>query len=131
MPDTATMTRFRLIMPEFADQTVYTSELLDVVISDASLEPSVEIWGSLWTIGVFNLAAHKLALWKRSQAAVGNAFGASVGGVNSIRTGDEQINFGAVGAATASGADASLKTTPYGLEYIRLRDNLVSAPLVV
>jgi hypothetical protein len=131
MADTATMTRFRLKFPEFADDTIYSSELLDVYIADASLEPSEVIWGNKWTQGVYLLTAHGLSLWKRSQAATANAFGASVGGVNSIRTGDESINFGAVGAATASAGEASFRTTPYGLEYIRMRSELVTTPFCV
>lgn len=116
------------IAPQYATED---PAVLVAFLSDAALQMAAPVWGRIFELGAANLAAHMLTLRDRSLATAGDGSGmAAVGGPNSIRTGGLSINFGAVGAATASGSEVALRTTPYGLEFLRLRSLLLTTPVV-
>jgi len=121
--------KLRGLWPEFASDPA--DAIVDLFIETATSQMSVTRWGKLFELGAITLAAHMLALRKRSLAAAGSALGGPVGGLTALSTGDESISFGAVGAATAGDEDTSLRTTPYGLEYLRLKSMLVLTPINV
>lgn len=125
----ASSDKLRALFPEFATDPL--DVVVDLFISTASGQISLTKWANYYEIGALTLAAHMLAVRKRSAAAAASTLGMPVGGLTALSTGDESISFGAVGAATADGEDVSLRTTPYGLEYLRLKSMLVLTPFSV
>jgi hypothetical protein len=117
--------------PEFADTSVYPDETVDKFLAWALAELDPETWDCHITAGSCALAAHLMAVAKKSSQAANAPFPAAAGGVSKLKTDQEEITFSAVGAATASGDEASYRTTPYGLEYLRLRERVVAGPLYV
>lgn len=121
----------RTLYPEFADTSAYPDATVTIFIDAAASELDVEVWGELFARGALALAAHMMALAKRSSGAAASTESLPGGAVTSMRTGDEAISFGAVGAATASPSEVSLRTTAYGLEYLRLEAKVIGSPLYV
>lgn len=112
-----------LVAAEFAG---LDTELLDAAIQQSALELDAATWGASYQRAVALLAAHALTLRQRSlDAGAGN--GAS-GAVVARRAGDLQVSFGA--ALGVLSPDAVYGTTPYGLEFIRLRQQLGSMAFV-
>lgn len=116
-----------LIAPQFDD---LLTETMDAAINAAMLQLAAPVWAELFEAGVANLAAHILTL-RAKAVLLADAEIAAAGPVASVKTGDLAVTFGAVGAATASGGEASLRTTSYGLEYLRLRSMLAAQPFVI
>ena len=98
-------------------------------------------WGTLRAKGIAYLAAH--LAWTSDPTLRGAANSAAsvtagASGVTSRGTGDWSEGYGAGGAAavaghsTASLGDKALATTPYGVEFVRLRNSLAArAPFVI
>lgn len=105
--------------PAFADASAWPDVVVQLALTDAALELEEDVWCLRFDPGTIALAAHMLELGARTSAA--GAGNAGQGGVQMIKTGDEQIAFAAVGAATAKGDEVSLRTTPYGLEFLRIQ----------
>lgn len=119
--------------PEFASVADWPDATIDEFIADAGSEPDVDVWGATqWLKGVLALAAHLMAVAKRSSnASASGGPGAAVGAITSIKTGQESVSYEAtIRMGDASDLDASLRSTPYGLEYIRLREQVSGHPLI-
>jgi len=125
------VTRLRILYPEFADLTAYPDAVADIFYQEAQKELCRDTWATFFERGTMALAAHLMAVAKRSANGANSAFGAGVANINNIKTGDEQVAFAAVGAATGSPHETSLRTTPYGLEYIRLAERILGHPIMV
>lgn len=126
---TPTPAELRLRWPAFASATDFPDSVVQAALDSAAAELAQDVWCATWTPGVLALAAHSLEIYARTLAA--GAGNAGQGGIAAIKTGDEQITFGAVGAAIATGDEAALRTTPYGLEFLRLQETRVVTPFFV
>ena len=103
--------------------------MVQAALDSAAAELAQDVWCEFWTPGVLALAAHQLEIYARTlQTSAGNA---GQGGIAAIKTGDEQITFGAVGAATADPSETALRTTPYGIEFLRLQTTRVVRPFFI
>lgn len=116
------------VAPQFAGEATAT---LEAYLGDAALQLAPTVWGVLFEQATAQLAAHLMTLRDRAQATAGDGSGmVPAGGVTSVRTGGLGLTFGAVGAATAGAGEAALRTTPYGLEFLRLRSLVLTTPIV-
>lgn len=116
-----------VIAPQFDS---LLTETMNAAINLAQIQSAPSVWGELFEPGVANLTAHILTLRAKAiDLADSEIFAA--GSVTSVKTGDLAVSFGATGAATASGDEVSLRTTSYGLEYLRLQSMLAHQPLVI
>ena len=115
----------KALFPEFsAVNDVRIQALLDI----ANLSVSQKVWGSAYAPGMAYLVAHLL---KRSGAAIGVSGGSSnAGTVSSEKVGELPRSYSAPGGSGSSGEDAFLSTTSYGMEYLRLRRQLLVTPMV-
>lgn len=101
---------------EFADTDV---SLVQSCIDAALLNVNECAWGARYDLGVLWLSAHLLKV-----ATAASSGGASSGLVTSKSVGDVSVSF-----ADGSGSygDATLGTTPYGVQYLGFR-RLIFAP---
>lgn len=111
----ATVANLKTRCPEFAATATATIEL---AIADAALQLNTDAWGDtdLSDLAHIYLSAHILKLWDL-WAAAGNA---PVGAVKSVRAGDLAKAYAVTDVKVTDG-DASLSSTAYGREFIRLR----------
>lgn len=116
MPASRDLVRF--FAPEFDSLPDAT---IDTAIGLAAQRISARAFDTLYPQAAALLAAHILAK-SRGDAT---AFGVT-GAVTSVRTGDLQISAAAVGGLT--GSDAILATTPYGEQFITLRNQIPVSP---
>lgn len=108
------------VAPEFED---LADAVKDQAISFAGQRISAEAFGRLYQQAIAYLAAHILA------SARGDAAEAGVGGtVTMVRTGDLQIQGESLSGF--EGADASLGSTPYGQQYLELKNKIPGGPLL-
>jgi hypothetical protein len=109
----ATVANLKTRCPEFTSTATATIEL---AIADALLQLNISAWGDadLADIAHIYLSAHILKLWAL-WATAGNA---PAGALKSVKDGDLSKTYG---VTDASGGDASLSSTAYGREFIRLR----------
>ena len=121
--------RLREAYPAFADVSTFSDVLLEDAITDAQNELESDTWAHLYDRACLALAAHTSELGAR--AALGGAGLAGAGTASQFKTGDEAITFVAVGAATATASEVSLRTTPYGLEFLRLQGQVIRPFFVV
>ena len=110
----ATVATIKARCPEFTATETATIEL---AIADAALQLNTDAWGStsLSDLAHVYLSAHILKLW----ALWAVAGSAPTGALKSVKDGDLAKTY-AISDAGASG-DASLASTAYGREFIRLR----------
>jgi hypothetical protein len=108
-----------IIAPQFAS---LDSSVITGTIELVALELDAASWGTLYQRGVALLAAHVLELAERGRAA--GAGGSASGPIVGRKAGDLQVNYGA--ALGVLSADATYATTPFGLEFLRLRQQLGS-----
>ncbi len=120
-------THISLIAPQFDE---LPTALMNEAIGIALLQFATSVWGVLLESGVANLVAHALTLRAKALQLADSEI-AAAGAVNAVKTGDLSVSFGATGAATASAGETALRTTTYGLEYLRLREMLVTQPFVI
>lgn len=126
-----TQEKLRLLFPEFADISRWPDNVVSFFLQEAAAELEPKAWRHLYERGSIALAAHMMAIRKASLSADASALPASSGSVSSIKTGDEQISYATSTGGSSSAFDASLLTTPYGLEYIRLRELATGHPVFV
>jgi len=112
-----------VIAPQLAS---VDGEVIDVHIELASMECDASLWGATYQRAVALLAAHSLTITERN-AESGTA-GAGSGAVTSRKAGDLSITYGAALGVISS--DATYATTSYGLEFLRLRQQLGSMAFV-
>lgn len=105
----------KAIAPELATET---DERLSTFLELAAQRISARVFGRVYAQAACYLAAHLLTLANRAtQAGVAGA-----GPVASVGTGGLSVSFGQIATNTAT-ADASLKSTSYGLEFLALRSS--------
>ena len=117
--------KLRAFYPEFASVTAFPDATITVFIEAAAEEISDEVWDTLYVRGALALAAHMLALAKRSTSNAGASISAG-GAIASMGTGEESISF-ATGSGTAD--QTSLQSTIYGQEYLRLEAKVSGSPI--
>lgn len=106
---------FEAIAPEFAG--LANTNQRDLLATYAEVQVSESIWGSRYAYAVALLTAHMMSLYQS---------GAIAGSVQSEKVGDVQRNY-----AVPAQDDNSFKSTKFGLEFIRLRKQIISSPLTV
>lgn len=105
---------FLLLFPEFGGCDRHQ---IEKALLQASRECPISVWGAWHQDGANNLAAHKLAMqYFQVGAIAGAAVESAKGGTPSI----PKPNSG-----------AGLSSTSYGQEFIRIRDGLPIAGMVV
>lgn len=125
----AVLTDFRAFYPEFSNVTAWPDASITKALYIARGELGACSWGdykpySFLQRGWFALAAHYLTWNKATSDATGSDGSASTPyAVASKGVRDESVSY-AIPAANASLTvwEASLALTPYGLEYLHLRD---------
>lgn len=125
IPSVADPTYIKALFPEFSTvNDVRIQALIDI----ANLSVSQKVWGSSYTPGIAYLVAHLL---KRSGAAAGVSGSSSQAGtVSSEKVGELQRSYASPSMSGSSAEDALLSTTSYGIEYLRLRRQLLITPMV-
>lgn len=110
------------IAPNFATDT--TRRDTAITMATRYLGATSAKWGAVYNDAIANLAAHLLTIYDPNGPFAAGAGSVGAGPVTSIRTGDWAVSY--AGPATmGSGAtgDAVLMMTPYGQEYVRLRNS--------
>lgn len=115
---TASRDLVRFFAPEF---DALDDATIDTAIGLAAQRISARAFDTLYPQAAALMAAHILAK-SRSMATLQGVTGA----VTSVRTGDLQISAAVVGGLT--GSDAALATTPYGEQFLTLRDQVPVSP---
>lgn len=111
---------FDAIAPELA-----ASSRRDTFLELATTRLTAARWGSMYVQAVCYLAAHMLTLSPPTDD--GSDASRAAGPVTSKGAGDLSIGYGSVLPATISMADASLLTTPYGREFLAIRNTRAQA----
>lgn len=106
---------FDAIAPELAD-----SDRRDTFLELAAARLTSGRWGSMYVQAVCYLAAHMLTL--SPAADDGSGASRAAGPVTSKGAGDLSIAYGSVSPGTISMSDAALLTTPYGREFLAIRN---------
>lgn len=108
-----------IIAPQYANDARVSAVVGYVVVQMGAVA-----WGSQYVAGAANLAAHVLTLADRGTRA-GTTGWTGAGPLASMSEGQSSVSFGMpAGLTSATLGDASLSTTQYGLEYMRLRSLL-------
>tara|TARA_R110002126_G_scaffold10384_5_gene47310 strand:- start:5971 stop:6363 length:393 start_codon:yes stop_codon:yes gene_type:complete len=110
---------FKIRFPELisAGDTVIDFWIVDVV--EELCEPN---FGDCYPVAVETLAAHRLALSLQRQAQAAQGITATVGAVQSASADGLSVSLAVSKAATGSGRESYLAQTPYGLEYLSIRE---------
>lgn len=112
---------FKAVFPEFSAETNVRISLLGGIASESVSDSA---WGSLAEAGMLYLTAHLLA---RGNAMAASGGGAS-GPVTQSKVGDLSRTYGQIMGLT--GEEGLYSTTGYGIEYLRLRSQIVQGPLL-
>lgn len=122
---------FRTYYPEFSDDYVWTNPSLRRALCEADSETGSKRWGAfeigsckLKNRGMYAYAAHRIvldSLASRAVSAGGVPSGASQ--VQSKSVADESVSYAAQTPESSGIADQTgdLRSTKYGLEFLRLR----------
>lgn len=86
-------------------------------------------WGSVWNDAIANLAAHLLAVYDPDGAISGSGGGA--GPITQQKTGDWSVSYAAPSSSGGATSDGSLSQTPWGREYLRLRNSRAKGKMTV
>lgn len=105
---------FKVLAPEFSEETKKT---LDLITPVAERQVPIGKWGDKTEEAVIYLVAHMLKMSQRN---------GRVGGVTASTTASLSRSYG--GLSTIKG---SLDLTSYGVEFQRIRKQLVITPIVV
>ena len=117
------LTTFRIRFPEFVASADPVAQFW---IDDVVAELSVPNWGDCYPVAVETLAAHRLALSLQRQAQIAQGITPTVGAVQSASADGLSVSLAVSRAATGSGRESYLAQTPYGLEYLSLREKCLS-----
>lgn len=95
-------------------------ERLETFVEMASMRISAKVFGKVYPQAVAYLAAHLVTVSNRGR----DQGVAAAGQVQQMRTGGQSISFGSSGAASGgSTGDEALASTPYGQEFLTLRNS--------
>lgn len=120
----ATAENIKSIFPEFSG---VSDTRIENFIEIAKLSLNEKVWGSSYGAGLSYLTAHLL---KRSGPGGGVHGGTSSAFVASERVGELQRSYALPNFQGASAEDVLLASTSYGIEYLRLRRQIVTTPMV-
>lgn len=112
-----TATDFKALFPEFSEES---DTRIDLFIPIAQLSVNENVWGAMTDPATAFLTAHILSMANRGGSG-------AAGPVTMEKVGDLQRGYGDLGSTLKS----ELATTPYGLEYLRLRNQLLVTPMLV
>lgn len=125
------VTEFVQRYPEFAQ---LPDSYLDTLLEEAEQDTPYSVWLTKQSRGIKLLTAHRLTMWARSGAiALNTGETGNVSGLGSILgsptslTASQDSNSVSLGdpmAGTAPDDHEGLKSTLYGVEYLRLRRSL-------
>lgn len=108
-----------IIAPQYANDA-----RVSAVVSYVQAQMGPIAWGTQYVAGAANLDAHVLTLADRGTRA-GTTGWTGAGALASMSEGQSAVSFGqAAGLTNATIGDASLSTTQYGLEFMRIRSLL-------
>lgn len=121
----ATAENIKALFPEFSS---VSDQRIENFIEIAKLSVAEKVWGSSFGTGVSYLTAHLL---KRAGVGGGVQGGSSNPGVvSSEKVGELQRSYALPNFSGGSAEDALLATTSYGMEYLRLRRQILVTPMV-
>jgi len=110
--------KFKVLAQGLASELQNTSnQILDVVLVEVLKEVPFSVWGDREEIGQFYLTSHMLTMGQRK---------GRVGGISGESTGSMSKSYGGV-----SSVNGSLDLTSYGIEFQRIRRQLVISPFYV
>lgn len=110
---------FKIRFPELA---VATDPVIEFWIDDVAAELSEPNFGDCYPVAVETLAAHKIALSQQRQAQAAQGITPTAGTVQSASADGLSVSMALSKAATGSGREAYLSQTPYGVEYLSIRE---------
>lgn len=114
------VTTFKIRFPELAASG---DPVIEFWIDDVVTELYEPNFGDCYPVAVETLAAHRLALSLQRQEQVNGGAGAlKVGTVQSASADGLSVSLTTPRAAAGSGREAWLAQTPYGLEYLSIRE---------
>ena len=121
----ATAENIKSLFPEFS---AVSDQRIDNFVEIAKLSVAEKVWGSSFGTGVSYLTAHLL---KRAGVGGGVQGGTSnPGTVSSEKVGELQRSYALPNFSGGSAEDGLLSTTSYGIEYLRLRRQVLVTPMV-
>lgn len=110
---------FKIRFPELASAG---DPVIQFWIDDVVAELCEPNFGDCYPVAVETLAAHRLALSLQRQAQSAQGITPTVGAVQSASADGLSVSLATTKAATGSGREAYLAQTPYGLEYLSIRE---------
>lgn len=121
----ATAENIKVLFPEFSS---VSDQRIENFIEIAKLSVNEAVWKSSYGTGLSYLTAHLL---KRAGAGGGVQGGSSNAGmVTSEKVGELQRSYALPNFSGGSAEDSLLATTSYGIEYLRLRRQILVTPMV-
>lgn len=112
--------KFRTEFPEFADTSVYPTQMISFWAGIAELQVLESVWCAMWSAGVKLYVAHEITIAAQNEkaASVGGVPGTSGGIANTKTVGGATIGYD---ASTTTEKDAGWwNRTIYGQQFIRL-----------
>ncbi len=110
---------FRMRFPEFDP---INDDVVDFWLDDTIAELSETNFGDCYGVAVETLAAHKLSLSGQRQTQTAEGVQPISGAVQSASADGLSVSFGASKASTGSGREYYLSQTPYGIDYLSIRE---------
>jgi hypothetical protein len=110
--------QFRLDFPEFASETIYTSNMVNFWASIAVKMLDLSRWGDLYTQGQSLYVAHNLVIQRRNIAGAGSGGSTVTGAISSKSVGSVSVSYDNQIATMPNAGQWAL--TVYGLQYLQL-----------
>lgn len=110
---------FKIRFPELAGSG---DTVIQFWIDDVAAELSEPNFGDCYPVAVETLAAHRLALSLQRQAQASQGITPTVGAVQSASADGLSVSLAQHKAATGNAREVYLSQTPYGLEYLSIRE---------
>lgn len=111
----------KVVAPEYANKS---NAELDMFAVEAEIEVTEKVWLTRYPRAVALLTAHLIAMSERNKTMGGNA---ATGSLKKTKVGDLEREF----ASKDSGNDGSYSLTIYGVEFLRLRKQVLMGPKFV
>lgn len=113
-----TASEFKERFTSFSEET---DSRIEIFLTDAALSISSDKFGLFYDLAIYNLAAHLLTMASRGGGAAGPVTSERVGELArgyAAPPNSDKMNFG------------SLASTPFGMEYERIRRQVMITPMV-
>lgn len=125
----ADLATFRLYFPEWG---AVADARVQLYLDDAEAYLNKQIWGDCYDKAVLYWSAHKLALSEQRVAQGSGAGGSGAGPLTSASVDGVSVGYAAPAWATGTNAgDAEYSKTPYGQEYLSLRQACLPSGLLM